>query len=154
MSKKKVVFDVALLVVLLIAEFPVITGTAAHEWIGIVCAIVLLLHCSLRGAIPTRFGKEKMLPKLARTVLNALILFLLALCAVSGIMVSGTVLPTFGLYADGFFFWDPLHAFSAKALMALLLVHVALNGRALLVAIRGIDGTGAADKVKADGTDV
>lgn len=154
MIKKKIVFDVVLLVVFLVAEFPIITGTAAHEWIGVVCVIALLLHCSLRGAVPMRFGKEKVVRKLARTMLNVLILFLLALCVVSGIMVSGAVLLIFGFYADGFFFWDPLHAFSAKALMALLLVHVVLNGRTLLVAICGINGIGGTDKAKVDGVDV
>ena len=34
---------------------------------------------------------------------------------VSGLMVSGTVLPVLGLYAPGYFFWDPLHAIAAKA---------------------------------------
>ena len=53
----------------------------------------------------------------------------LAVCAVSGVMVSGAVLPAFGLYAEGYFFWDPLHAASAKVLLALLLVHVAVHWR-------------------------
>ena len=48
---------------------------------------------------------------------------------VSGVMVSGAVLPTFGWYAQGYYFWDPLHAVSAKALMALLLVHVVVHGK-------------------------
>ena len=46
---------------------------------------------------------------------------------VSGIMVSGAVLPALGLYADGYYFWDPLHAIAAKALLALLLVHVVVH---------------------------
>ena len=40
-------------------------------------------------------------------------------CAVSGIMVSGDVLRAFGWYAEGYYFWDPLHAVSAKVLLAL-----------------------------------
>ena len=45
------------------------------------------------------------------------------MCAVSGVLVSATVLPTFGLFAPGYFVWDPLHAVSAKVLLALVLVH-------------------------------
>ena len=43
--------------------------------------------------------------------------------------VSGAVLPALGLYADGYYFWDPLHAIAAKALLALLLVHVVAHWR-------------------------
>lgn len=67
--------------------------------------------------------------RVARWVLDALIAAALAVCAVSGVMVSGAVLPAFGLYAEGYFFWDPLHAASAKVLLALLLVHVAVHWR-------------------------
>ena len=66
-------------------------------------------------------------------VLNVLIALALAACAVSGIMISGTVLPTFGVFATGYYFWDPLHALSAKILLALLLIHLVLNGRAVLI---------------------
>lgn len=37
-----------------------------------------------------------------------------------------------GLYADGYYFWDPLHAIAAKALLALLLVHVVAHWRWLV----------------------
>ncbi len=67
--------------------------------------------------------------RVARWALDALIAVALAVCAVSGVMVSGAVLPAFGLYAEGYFFWDPLHAASAKVLLALLLVHVAVHWR-------------------------
>ena len=48
-------------------------------------------------------------------------------CLVSGIMISGDVLRVFGLYAPGYYFWDPLHAASAKALAALLIAHIAMH---------------------------
>ena len=80
-----------------------------------------------------------------RLLLNGALLFLLALCVVSGLMVSGTVLPAFGFVAQGFFFWDPLHAFSAKALAALLLVHIVLNGRRALGMARYSKGHSGAE---------
>lgn len=45
------------------------------------------------------------------------------MCVVSGVFVSATVLSAFGLFAPGYFVWDPLHAASAKVLLALVLVH-------------------------------
>ena len=51
---------------------------------------------------------------MGRLALNAVLLLSLAACVVSGVMVSGTVLPSMGLYASGYHFWDPLHAVAAK----------------------------------------
>ncbi|WP_417134068.1 DUF4405 domain-containing protein, partial [Rubneribacter badeniensis] len=88
-------------------------------------------HCARRGAAPARGAAAA-----GRAVLNGLIVVALAACAVSGAMVSGAVLPALGLYARGYFFWDPLHAASAKVLLALLLVHLALNVGAVVRAVR------------------
>ena len=81
-----------------------------------------------------------MRPSLGRTghfVLDALIVVAFMTCTVSGVLVSGAVLPAFGLYADGFFFWDPLHAASAKVLLALLVVHVVAHWRWIAGLFRG-----------------
>ena len=39
------------------------------------------------------------------------------------------LLPALGLYADGYYFWDPVHAFSAKLLLALIIVHIVVHWR-------------------------
>ncbi len=54
----------------------------------------------------------------AQRVLNGALLVALAFCVVSGAMVSGTLLPSLGFYATGYYFWGPLHALSAKVLLA------------------------------------
>ena len=53
-----------------------------------------------------------------------MLLVALAACVVSGVMVSGAALPSLGLYATGYSFWDPLHAVAAKVLLAALIVVV------------------------------
>lgn len=130
---KHIVFDIVMFVVYLTAAFPAITGIPAHEWISIVATVLLVAHCAVRGIFG--IGMKTGMPALraARIVLNVLIALALAACAVSGIMISGTVLPTFGVFATGYYFWDPLHALSAKILLALLLIHLVLNGRAVLI---------------------
>ena len=125
---KRIVFDIVMLIVYLLAAFPAITGIVVHEWVSLVAIILLVGHCAFRGMFGgLRMGSMPSAVRVARVVLNVLIGLSLATCAVSGIMVSGTVLPTFGVFATGYYFWDPLHALSAKILLALLLVHVALN---------------------------
>ena len=54
---------------------------------------------------------------------------LLNQCISSSFSLRNTGLPALGLYADGYYFWDPLHAIAAKALLALLLVHVVAHWR-------------------------
>ena len=46
----------------------------------------------------------------------------------------------FGLYAEGYYTWSPLHAAAAKALLALLLVHMAVHAGSLynLLKRRGV----------------
>lgn len=67
--------------------------------------------------------------KTAKTILvaDAVLLATLAVCVVSGMMISGSVLPFFGYYATGYYYWSPLHAATATVLLAVLLVHAALN---------------------------
>lgn len=122
LAQKRLVFDAAVLVVYLASANPGITGIPVHEWAGLGAFVLLAAHCAARGMWRGTQGKG-----IGLTILNVLVLLVTALCVVSGVMVSGTVLPAFGLFADGYYFWDPLHAVAAKMLLALLLVHVAVH---------------------------
>ena len=123
-NRRYLAADAAALVVYLVAANPALTGVAAHEWLSLGLLVVFFIHVALHvGGLRAARSKA---PR-ANLALDALILVALAVVAVSGIMVSGAVLPALGLHATGYFFWDPLHAASAKALLALLLVHAALH---------------------------
>lgn len=117
----------ALLAVYALVELPDVTGVAAHEWLGLVLVVVLLAHAVLRSKRLEAGTRRMRAQRVGRIVLDGALLVSLAVCAVSGIMMSGAVLPTFGLFAEGYYLWNPLHAVSAKVLLALLLVHLALN---------------------------
>ncbi len=118
MKRSHVLFDVAALVVYLLAANPALTGIPLHEFIGLGAFIVVAAHVVVSA--DGLGGRGRM----GRLALNAVLLLSLAACVVSGVMVSGTVLPSMGLYASGYHFWDPLHAVAAKVLLAALLVHV------------------------------
>lgn len=115
MDKRNLAIDLIALLVYLVVATPAITGIGLHEWLGLGVLVVFFVHIAAALARKLRVGNF---------VLDVLILVVLATATVSGLMVSGAVLPTFGLYAEGYYFWDPLHAISAKVLLALLLVHV------------------------------
>ena len=82
-----------------------------------------------------------------RLALDAALLVALSTVFVSGLGMSGTVLQTFGLYAEGYYTWSPLHAAAAKALLALLLVHMAVHTGSLynLLKRRGVAKAAAHD---------
>lgn len=152
--KKRVVFDVVLLVLFMLSALPTITGIPAHEWISLVAVVVMVAHCARRGMLGTSEKSRGVSGiRIARIALNVLIGLSLAACAVSGIMVSGTVLPSFGLFATGYYFWDPFHAFSAKLLFAFLLVHVVLNARVMFVLARKLKADRAVNAAAADKVD-
>lgn len=137
--RKNLAIDVVALVVYLVVANPVLTGIGAHEWLGFGALLAFFIHCvahvgwaesvlcGFRGASWAARGN---------LALDVLILVVFATVMVSGLCMSGAVLPAFGLYADGYFFWDPLHAASAKTLLALLLVHVAVHGKWLVGLMR------------------
>ena len=130
-AKRNLAVDAVALVVYLMAANPALTGIGVHEWLGLAVFVVLLVHCALhfdwivetvKGAV-----KSPSAMRLGNLVLDALSLIAFVVVTASGLGVSGTVLGSFGLYANGYYFWDPLHAISAKVLLALLVVHVVVH---------------------------
>ena len=140
MDKKIFAVDAACLLIYLVAANPVITGVGVHEWLGLGVLVVFFAHAAMHADWAIETAKSAFTsPSWARVgnlVLDALIVVTFMAVTVSGIMVSGAVLPALGLYASGYYFWDPLHAASAKVLLALLLVHVVVHWRWVAQALR------------------
>lgn len=136
MDRKSLAVDAACLLVYLVAANPAVTGIGVHEWVGIGVLLAFLVHVAMHVDWVVEAVKSAVArPSWVRTgnlVLDALIVVAFMTVTVSGLMVSGAVLAAFGLYADGYYFWDPLHATAAKVLLALLLVHVVAHGKWLV----------------------
>ena len=126
----KLAVDAVALVAYVIVSLPSLTGVAFHEWLGLAVFVVLAVHLAqhlyqviLKRAPASDGAARRATPaRVARAVLAVLLAVALMVCVVSGVMV-----PAFGLYAEGYYFWNPLHAVSAKVLLALLLIHLFLN---------------------------
>ncbi|WP_139652125.1 DUF4405 domain-containing protein [Raoultibacter phocaeensis] len=131
MDRKRFVVDAIALAVYLVVANPALTGIAVHEWLGLAVFVVFLAHAVQHaGWIADTVSTAVKSPapaRIANLALDALILVAFMVVTVSGLLVSGAVLPALGLYADGYYFWDPLHSIAAKALLALLLVHVVVH---------------------------
>lgn len=146
--KKRYVFDIAILVIYLLVANPSVTGIPVHEWLGIGLILLFVVHLALSLDKVRAFLRSVRanggFARGMRLLLVSVMLIALMVCAVSGIMVSGHVLLTFGFYANGYFFWDPLHAASAKVFLALLLIHLVLTAGQVLRAAKGSRGAGVA----------
>ena len=146
--KRKAALDAVAAALFAAAVLPQVTGVAAHEWLGIAALAALLAH--LAASLDALAGLCRAAARgsflvLACVALDAALFLALAACAVSGALVSATVLPAFGLFAPGYFVWDPLHAASAKVLLALVLVHAVSHAGKLagfLKAQQSRDGAG------------
>ena len=133
---RKLVIDAVALIAYVVVSLPSLTGVAPHEWLGLAVFLVLAVHLAQHLGQVASSARRAGSPgparaaRAGRAVLACLLAVALAVVMVSGLMVSGAVLPALGLYAEGYYFWNPLHAVSAKVLLALLLVHVFINARA------------------------
>ena len=164
--KKSLAMDVLALVLFAASLLPGLTGVAAHEWLSLVATVVFLSHVVVHVRAPKKTGRALLnngvvsehkvssevdsrsaVPseilrgsfgrlRIANLVVDAMLFVVLAIVTVSGLGVSGAVLPTFGLYADGYYFWNPLHAAAAKALLALLIVHLAFHMKYVVALLR------------------
>ena len=95
MKRSHALFDIAVLAVYLLAANPALTGIPLHEFLGLGAFIMVAAHVVESGEGLGGRGR------VGQLVLNAVLLLALAVCVVSGVMVSGTVLPSLGLYASG-----------------------------------------------------
>ena len=137
--RKALVVDAIVFAVYLLAANPAMTGVPVHEWLGLGALLVVAAHAAMHvGYLVDTFrtAAHRRGVRLAKSLLDALLVLVFMACCVSGLMVSGDVLAAFGLYAEGYYFWDPLHAASAKLLLALLLVHVVANWRLVAAGLR------------------
>lgn len=140
MNGKNLAVDAAALACFVVVMNPAVTGINLHEWLSLAALAVLFVHCAqhVEWVSETFAGLGRKSPptRAGHLVLDVLMLIALMVATVSGLMVSGAVLPAFGLFAEGYYFWDPLHAISAKILLALLFVHVVAHSAWLLHFIR------------------
>ncbi|MDR1422506.1 MAG: DUF4405 domain-containing protein [Coriobacteriales bacterium] len=128
--RTRLIIDAAALLVYLVAANPLITGLAVHEWAGLALVIVFMIHTTVNldtiaQAVRHQISQEPVV----NLIVDAALLIVFMVVTVSGVMVSRHILPALGFVAQGYFFWNPLHAIAAKILLALLIAHVALHSR-------------------------
>lgn len=98
MRAPRIAFDIMLLAFYLVTANPATTGMPLHEYLGVGVFVLMVAHVVMSGEGLGGRGRW------TQRVLNGVLLAALAFCVVSGIMVSGALLPSLGLYATGYYF--------------------------------------------------
>jgi hypothetical protein len=129
----KVAIDIIASVVYIICANPLVTGLAIHEWLSLGIVVVFIVHVAVNfDLVLSVFRAQRAnavrpyIDKL-NLALNVALIICFMVVTVSGIMISNHILPTFGLYAQGYWLWMPVHTISAKVFLALLILHIALH---------------------------
>ena len=130
-TKTNLWVDIAIFAAIMLALAPLLTGIAIHEWLSIALAVAVVVHLLLHWqwivAVIRRFLSR--LPGEARLnfVLNVALFICFTVVTFTGLMISESALPLFGIPASRDFVWRALHTLSADLTVLIVGLHVALH---------------------------
>lgn len=103
---RMLVVDVLALALYIVVSLPALTGVGPHEWLGLGVGLVLLVHGVQHADFVTRLlSGHRSLRVAGRVLLDVALVIAVVVVVLSGLMESGAVLLSFGLYAEGYYFW-------------------------------------------------
>jgi len=110
---------------------PRMTGIAIHEWFTLAATATLIIHVILHWDWVVGITKKFFSNLFHVSRLNYIVNFLLFLGFItvitSGLAISRSVLPAFGLQIDASRTWRGIHNLSANLTLLLVAVHFALH---------------------------
>ena len=129
--RSRLLLDLALFGVLLVAYNPAWTGLALHEWLCAAAVAPLLFHLVINWdqtmRLAQRFAEHlRHTPRVNLIVDSALFVAAVGV-TLSGFMVSRAIAGALGLVFTPSALWSSVHSFTADATIALLVVHFALH---------------------------
>jgi len=130
-TKIKLVIDIVIFIIFLIAMEPHSSGIAIHEWLTTSALAALVVHLLLSWDwivnITRRFvGKVNGISRL-NYILNWLLFIDGTVIMLSGFMISESLLPYLGIQLPRGFAWRSIHDLSANIFLLLLGAHTALH---------------------------
>lgn len=143
LSKLKIYLDILFFVLMIIVLMPQSTGVPIHEWASFIILIPFLLHLVINwGWIAknsTKFLKKENNKTRFSYVLNWILYLSMILATISGIVISESVLPVFGIHFEPDEFWSLVHNLSATLLMVIFGIHIALHLKWIVNAFRNLN---------------
>jgi uncharacterized membrane protein SirB2 len=130
-ARSRVLLDLALFGVLLVAYNPSWTGLALHEWLCAAALVPLLVHLVINWdqtvRLAQRFAEHlRHLPRV-NLIVDTALFFSAVGVTLSGFMVSRAIAGALGLVFTPSALWTSVHSFTADFTIALLVVHFVLH---------------------------
>jgi hypothetical protein len=127
----KLMIDIIIFVVCLIAMDPHSTGIAMHEWLTTAALAALVVHLLLSWdwivQITRRFMGKTNTQARINYIVNWLLFIDGTIIMLSGFIISESLLPTLGITLLQNFTWRSWHDLSANLFLLLLGLHTALH---------------------------
>jgi hypothetical protein len=149
-TKTNLILDLSMLGAFLTVSNPHLTGITVHEWLAVSLAGAVITHLLFHWDWIVKVGREffKKLRHQSRLnfVVNTLFFIAMTGTLFSGLLISESVLSTFGIHLDVSRSWKSIHVLLSDASVILLGVHFALHwkwvvtniGRYIVNPIRGL----------------
>ncbi len=132
-TKTNLLVDILILIVFLIVYEEKATGTAIHEWLGIALGLVFIIHMILHWnwiVVNTKLFLQRMRTEMRINYILDIFIFIgFTTIIFSGIMISESFLPAFGVKAGRSHFWQEIHVVSVDITLFLTALHFALHWR-------------------------
>ena len=134
------IVDVILFLLFLVVYQEKATGITWHEWLGVGIVAVIVTHILLNWqwvvSITKRFFQKLHAEPRLDYVVDMALFISFTTVIFSGLMMSRSVLPLFGLEMAETPLWKMLHSTSANVTVWLTALHVALHWRWIVNAVK------------------
>lgn len=131
--KTRLLLDLALLVLYLVAMNTAATGIPIHEWLSVGVAILVLIHLASEWDwtihAVTRFFRRLSALSRVDLILDVLLFVSFVLVMLSGFMVSQSIFPLLGLTTAVGPTWKIIHSLSADLTLVIVGLHAGLHWR-------------------------
>ena len=132
------------------------SGIPVHEWLTVAIAGVIVVHLLLNWSWIVDVTKHLFIKSTNGSRLNYVLNWLLfidgVLIMLSGIMISQSVMPSFGVTVPEGFAWRGLHDSSANLFLIILGIHLALHWNWIIVTTKRLFMQKRAQSVSINGT--
>jgi len=128
--KRNLLIDVIIFVLFLTVYEVKATGETIHEWLGIVIGAIIIIHIILHWKWLVQKTKQFIEIRTSikiRYIIDILIFIGFTTVSFTGIMMSKSVLPSFGIELPKSHFWREIHSLSVDLTLFLTAIHFALN---------------------------
>jgi hypothetical protein len=149
-TKKKLTLDLTMFGAFLVISNPHLTGITVHEWLGVSLIGALITHLLFNWDwivnVGRTFFKKLWHQSRLNFVVDTLFFIVMTGTLFSGLLISESVLATFGIQLDVSRSWRSIHVMMSNASVILLGIHFALHlkwvianiGRYIVNPIRGL----------------